>query len=72
MTPTMTRAWETRQTDETRLVEVVLKRAGFDQVDAYRYNSASIRDSKGYRSKNAMRWSNPFWNNSPNERKPTS
>ena len=43
MTPTMTRAWETRQTDETRLVEVVLKRAGFGQVDAYRYNSASIR-----------------------------
>ena len=43
MTSTMTRAWETRQTDETRLVEVVLKRAGFGQVDAYRYNSASIR-----------------------------
>ena len=43
MTPTMTRVWETRQTDETRLVEGALKRAGFDQVDAYRYNSASIR-----------------------------
>ena len=43
MTPTMTRIWEAKQTDETRLVEDVLKRAGFGQVDAYRYNSASIR-----------------------------
>ncbi len=43
MQPTMTRVWEAKQTDETRLVVDVLKRAGFDQVDAYRYNSASIR-----------------------------
>ena len=43
MTPTMTRIWEAKQTDETRLVVDVLKRAGFGQVDAYRYNSASIR-----------------------------
>ncbi len=43
MTPTMTRIWEAKQTDETRLVVSALNRAGFDQVDAYRYNSASIR-----------------------------
>jgi hypothetical protein len=35
--------WEANRTDETRQVEEVLKRAGFQEVDAYRYNSASIR-----------------------------
>ncbi len=35
--------WETKRTDETREVESVLRTAGFPQVDAYRYNSASIR-----------------------------
>jgi stress-induced morphogen len=35
--------WEAKRTDETRLVEQALKGAGFDQADAYRYNSASIR-----------------------------
>lgn len=35
--------WETKRTDETRMVEEVLRKAGFERVDAYRYNSASIR-----------------------------
>ena len=43
MTNTTAPAWEAKRTDETRQVEEVLKQAGFDQVDAYRYNSASIR-----------------------------
>ncbi|MGA2033082.1 MAG: hypothetical protein ABSG68_12560 [Thermoguttaceae bacterium] len=43
MTKTFTPAWEGNRTDETRQVEEVLRRAGFQQVDAYRYNSASIR-----------------------------
>ena len=30
-------------TEETRMVEDLLKNAGFARVDAYRYNSASIR-----------------------------
>ena len=43
MTNTTAPAWEAKRTAETRQVEEVLKRAGFDQADAYRYNSASIR-----------------------------
>ena len=35
--------WHARRTEETHMVEAVLKEGGFDQVDAYRYNSASIR-----------------------------
>lgn len=35
--------WETMRTDETRQVEDILRDAGFQVVDAYRYNSASIR-----------------------------
>ncbi|MCI0381363.1 MAG: hypothetical protein L0215_27580 [Gemmataceae bacterium] len=35
--------WETKRTDETRQVEEILRKAGFEKVDAYRYNSASIR-----------------------------
>ena len=38
-----TPAWEAQRTDETRHVEDVLRKAGFETVDAYRYNSASIR-----------------------------
>ncbi len=43
MTQTVARPWEARRTDETRMVEDVLRKAGFKEVDAYRYNSASIR-----------------------------
>ncbi|HEX8202101.1 MAG TPA: hypothetical protein VF590_16620 [Isosphaeraceae bacterium] len=43
MTPTVASRWESKRTDETRKVEEVLRKAGVDQVDAYRYNSASIR-----------------------------
>ncbi len=43
MTQTVAPRWEAKRTDETRLVEDVLRRAGFDQVNAYRYNKASIR-----------------------------
>ena len=43
MNHTAVNNWETKRTDETRMVEQVLKNAGFRQADAYRYNSASIR-----------------------------
>ena len=43
MIQTTSSRWEAKRTDETRHVEEVLRSAGFDQVDAYRYNSASIR-----------------------------
>lgn len=43
MTSTFAPPWEAKRTDETRNVEVVLRKAGFEKVDAYRYNSASIR-----------------------------
>jgi len=43
MTKTTVPDWEAKRTAETRLVEDVLRRAGLEQVDAYRYNSASIR-----------------------------
>jgi len=43
MTKTAAPVWQAKRTDETRKVEEALKKAGFDQVDAYRYNSASIR-----------------------------
>lgn len=43
MTNTSAPPWEAKRTDETRQVEEVLQRAGFERVDAYRYNSASIR-----------------------------
>jgi hypothetical protein len=43
MTVTATRTWESKRTPETREVERILKEAGFETVDAYRYNSASIR-----------------------------
>ena len=38
-----TPAWESMKDDDSRRVESVLREEGFQQVDAYRYNSASIR-----------------------------
>ncbi len=35
--------WEKKRTQETKAIEKFLVDAGFAQVDAYRYNSASIR-----------------------------
>lgn len=43
MTMTYSATWEAKRTDETRNVEQALRNAGFESVDAYRYNSASIR-----------------------------
>lgn len=43
MTTTSASPWEAKRTSETREVEDVLRKAGFAKVDAYRYNSASIR-----------------------------
>jgi stress-induced morphogen len=42
MTTATTPIWEEKRTPETRMVEERL-RQHFDQVDSYRYNSASIR-----------------------------
>jgi hypothetical protein len=54
--------WEAMRTDETRQVEDQLRHAGFEKVDAYRYNSASIRvrvvdsrfDGLAHESRDAM------------------
>ena len=43
MTETTEKLWELKRTDESRMVEDFLRRAGFEQVDAYRYNLASLR-----------------------------
>lgn len=43
MTNAQATIWESKRTDETAEVEKVLRQAGFERVDAYRYNSASIR-----------------------------
>ena len=43
MTQTTAPAWEAKRTNETRMVEDALRKAGLERVDAYRYNSASIR-----------------------------
>lgn len=43
MTNATAAAWQSKRTDETRSVEELLRRSGFQQADAYRYNSASIR-----------------------------
>jgi hypothetical protein len=43
MTATTLPSWEAKRTDETRQVEDALRQGGFQKVDAYRYNSASIR-----------------------------
>ena len=42
MTTATTPPWEAKRTDETRMVEELL-RQHFKQADSYRYNSASIR-----------------------------
>ncbi len=43
MSITTTHLWGGIRTDESREVERLLRAAGFEQVDAYRYNPASIR-----------------------------
>lgn len=43
MTNVAVQPWEAKRTEETRYVESYLMDAGFDRVDAYRYNSAAIR-----------------------------
>ena len=43
MISTTTPSWEALRTEESRAVEESLRATGFAQVDAYRYNSASIR-----------------------------
>jgi hypothetical protein len=43
MNATTLSSWEAKRTAETRHVEDVLRQAGFEKADAYRYNSASIR-----------------------------
>ena len=43
MTQTAACPWEAKRTDETRWVEDALRKEGFQKVDAYRYNPASIR-----------------------------
>jgi hypothetical protein len=42
MTTSSTKTWESKRTDETRRIEALLGSV-FEQADAYRYNSASIR-----------------------------
>ena len=43
MSQTTAPRWERKRTRETRLVEETIEKAGFPQVNTYRYNSASIR-----------------------------
>ncbi len=43
MSNTTKAKWESKRTKESREVERVLREAGFEQADAYRYNIASIR-----------------------------
>jgi hypothetical protein len=43
MTKTSASTWQEKRSDETRTVEDLLRASGFSRVDAYRYNSASIR-----------------------------
>lgn len=43
MTTTTAPVWESKRTQETRQIEELLKNAGFQRADAYRFNSASIR-----------------------------
>ncbi|MGH7136292.1 MAG: hypothetical protein ACREHD_11170 [Pirellulales bacterium] len=42
MTTSTTKTWESKRTNETRGIEKLFGNR-FEQVDAYRYNSASIR-----------------------------
>ena len=43
MTANQVSNWEDKRTDESKMVEDKLRQAGFEKVDAYRYNSASLR-----------------------------
>jgi hypothetical protein len=43
MTMTQMSKWQSMRTDESRMVEQALLDAGLERVDAYRYNSASLR-----------------------------
>ena len=43
MTTKQVSNWEGKRTDESRMVEDKLHEAGLERVDAYRYNSASLR-----------------------------
>ena len=43
MTTSQKSNWEKKRTAESRMVEDKLREAGFEKVDAYRYNSASLR-----------------------------
>lgn len=71
MTDTIAPAWEAKRTDDSRQVEEILRKAGFEQVDAYRYNSASIRvrviDSrfKGLSAEQRDAMVEPFLSNLP-------
>ena len=35
--------WESMKDDDSRRIETLLREAGFERVDAYRFNSASVR-----------------------------
>ena len=67
--------WNAKRTPETKTVEDVLKAAGFEQVDAYRYNSAAIRlrviDSrfKGLSGEKRDAMVEQSWKSSPREPK---
>jgi stress-induced morphogen len=43
MTQTTAPTWHAKRTEETTKIEEALKKAGFEQAESYRYNSASIR-----------------------------
>ncbi len=43
MTTKQVSNWEDKRTNESRMVEEKLHGAGLERVDAYRYNSASLR-----------------------------
>jgi hypothetical protein len=43
MTTKQVSNWEDKRTDESRMVEDKLHKAGLERVDAYRYNPASLR-----------------------------
>jgi hypothetical protein len=43
MTTKQVSNWEGKRTDESKMVEDKLREAGVERVDAYRYNSASLR-----------------------------
>jgi len=65
------------RTEETYAVEALLMEAGFEKVDAYRYNSAVIRlrvvdpRFEGMSWKTGTRWSSLIWNDFPRGRRRT-